>query len=118
MSEIYWITRLDAIMLISILTCIFSGLAAVICFCMSVDEYTTFGKSDDYKVLSKIAKKALAVFLIALPVTVFCPSKKDMLAIWGLGGTIDYIQSNDKTKELPDKVIDALDKYFDTITAE
>ena len=36
-----------------------------------------------------------------------------MLAIYGIGGTIDYIQGSDKAKELPDKVVDALTEYLD-----
>lgn len=35
-----------------------------------------------------------------------------------LGGTIDYIKSNDTAKQLPDKCVKALDKYFDNINKE
>jgi hypothetical protein len=38
--------------------------------------------------------------------------------IYGVGGTIDYIKSNDKAKKLPDKCIEALDKYLDNINKE
>ena len=40
------------------------------------------------------------------------------MVIYGLGGTIDYIKSNDKAKELPDKVVDALTRYVDHIEKE
>lgn len=33
--------------------------------------------------------------------------------IYGLGGTIDYIESNKTAQGLPDKFIQALDKYLD-----
>jgi hypothetical protein len=46
------------------------------------------------------------------------PSKKDMLLIYGVGGTIDYIKNNDTAKQLPDKVVIALDKYFDTLNED
>jgi hypothetical protein len=41
-----------------------------------------------------------------------------MLLIYGLGTTVDYIKSNDKAKELPDKAVDALTRYIDTISKE
>lgn len=49
---------------------------------------------------------------------VLFPTKKEILAIYGVGGTIDYIKSNDKAKELPDKCVDALIRYVDSIEKE
>ena len=43
---------------------------------------------------------------------------KEMLLIYGVGGTIDYIKSNDTAKELPDKAVKALDKYLDEISKD
>lgn len=40
---------------------------------------------------------------------------KEAFMIWGLGGTIDYIKSNDTAKQLPDKCIEALDKWVETL---
>lgn len=48
----------------------------------------------------------------------FVPSKKDMLMIYGLGSTIDYIKQNDAAKQIPDKCIDALDKFIDEYVNE
>jgi hypothetical protein len=42
----------------------------------------------------------------------FIPSEKQMYAIIGIGGTLEYLQNNDKAKHLPDKVIDAIDNYL------
>lgn len=44
---------------------------------------------------------------------IFTPSEKDMFMIYGIGGTIDYIKSNDTAKQIPDKCINALDKFID-----
>jgi hypothetical protein len=41
-----------------------------------------------------------------------------MMMIYGVGGTIDYIKSNDTAKQLPDKVVSALDKYLDSLNEE
>lgn len=49
---------------------------------------------------------------------ILTPTEKEMCAIYGIGGTIDYIKSNDKAKQLPDKCIDALTRYVDSIENE
>lgn len=40
------------------------------------------------------------------------------MLIYGVGGTIDYIKSDDKAKALPDKCVEALNRYLDTVNAE
>lgn len=58
-------------------------------------------------------KKCLICFLISLIFLVFVPSKEETLKIIGFGTIIDYIQSNDQVKELPDKCVEALNLYID-----
>lgn len=36
-----------------------------------------------------------------------------MLMIYGVDGTIEYLESNETAKQLPDKSIEALDKLLD-----
>ena len=61
----------------------------------------------------------LVVMLIVGAIgSIITPSTKEMYAIYGLGGTIDYIKSNDKAKQLPDKCVDALTRYVDSIEKE
>ncbi len=63
---------------------------------------------------SKIkANKLLIIGFISVLLCCFIPSTKEMYAIYGIGGVIDYVKGNEKAKKLPDKVIDALDKYLD-----
>ena len=33
--------------------------------------------------------------------------------IYGVGGTLDYVQSNEKIQQLPDKVVDAIDLFIE-----
>lgn len=40
-----------------------------------------------------------------------------MVIEW-IGGTIDYIKSNDTAKQLPDKYIKVLDKWAENLTKE
>ncbi len=40
-------------------------------------------------------------------------TERDIMLIYGIGGTVDYIKQNETAKQLPDKVIMAIDKYLD-----
>lgn len=51
--------------------------------------------------------------VIAAMASIFIPSTKEMLLIYGVGGTIDYIRKNDTAKQLPDKCIKVLDCFAD-----
>ena len=76
---------------------------------------------DDEKDKSKLKKiifKFAAYISIPVFLLVFIPSKRDMLMIIGIGGTIEYLKSNDTAKELPDKVIMAIDKLLDDTIEE
>ena len=65
-----------------------------------------------------ISVKALIVGAIAAIVVVFVPSKKDMYMIVGVGTAIDYIQKNEDVKKLPDKCINAIEMWVDSINKE
>ena len=76
---------------------------------------------DDFENNSKfknMAIKCAAYISIPIFLLVFIPSKRDMLMIIGIGGTIEYLKSNDTAKELPDKVIMAIDKFLDDTIEE
>ena len=63
-------------------------------------------------------KALIVTFVVSTLLAILIPSKKELYLIYGLGTTIDYVQSNDKAKELPDKAIDALNKYLDELNKE
>lgn len=115
MNELYWITRLDAINMTAG-TAIVIGAGALVG--MTVLYLITTNSECDEKFRKKLRKtfKKWAIFsAISLLVFIFTPDRRDALLIYGVGGTIDYIKSNDKAKELPDKVVDALTRYIDSI---
>ena len=60
----------------------------------------------------------IVVMIIGIIGDAFTPSKKEVLLIYGLGSTIDYVKSSDKAKELPDKAVEALTRYIDSIEKE
>ena len=129
MNEIYWITRLDAI-------CNFLTTIAVLSFVISVvigayamynrfeaDDYEEGGKyynchMQRFNIFLNYFKRSIIVTLVLTVINIFIPTKNDALLIYGVGGTIDYIKSNETAKQLPDKYIKALDKWADNLNEE
>lgn len=110
MSEIYWISRLDSICNLFIaLSIIFGAITVVGGFTLMVAD-----KSDkDYPTILKTVKRSILIFGFFLLGVVFLPNTKQAYMIWGLGGTIDYIKSNETVQKLPDKTVQCLDKFID-----
>lgn len=129
MSEIYLITRLDAIcnflttitvvsFLISAFTVVF-----VVCNRIEANNYKEGSENWNYymqrfKMLLSYFKRFIFVAIVAVFINLFIPTTNQALLIYGVGGTIDYIKSNDTSKQLPDKCVKALDKYLDNLTKE
>lgn len=124
MIEIYWITRLDMIngWLISFST--ISGITLLICLIGIPISYGNFLSSSweseqsakaALKVFKQIKKYSLMVFCVAFPLSVLTPTKNEALLIFGVGGTIDYVKNNEVVKQLPDKCVDALDAWVESL---
>ena len=129
MNDIYWITRLDAI-------CDFLTTIAIVSFLISVvmvafamynrfeaDDYEEGGKyynchMQRFKIFLNYFKRSIIVALVLTFINIFIPTKNEVLLIYGVGGTIDYIKSNDTAKQLPDKCIKALDKRVENLNEE
>ena len=79
-------------------------------------------RMDDGEKLSPIIKKAFkgSMFSIVFGsiMVIFIPSTKNLLIIYGVGGTIDYHKENKDANKIPDKCIKALDKYLDDALTE
>ena len=131
MSEIYWITRLGAIDDASFVLCILALIASIIStigyFVISaaIVDYKSRGREEwvkEYQQYKKIWEKALKIVVPILIVCgliqIFVPSKKEALLIYGVGGTVDFVKSNPTAKQLPDKCVNALDKWVDSWAIE
>lgn len=70
------------------------------------------------EVRRKCIKSGRWIIGLSLLAATFVPTEKELFAIYGIGGTIDYIKSNETTKQLPDKVINALDAWIDKQTVD
>ena len=129
MNEIYWITRLDVINVFLTLIAVFSVIAAVVLFFIGLikrsesdiyneDSQTWEQHIETSKMCLYFGKRCAVVFCVSIFINIFTPTTNEALLIYGVGGTIDYIKSNDTAKQLPDKCVKALDKYLDNLTKE
>ena len=110
MSEIYWISRLDYICnLFIVLSIIFGTIVVVGGFTLVILDRS----DNDYPTILKIVKRSILILGFSLLGVIFLPNTKQAYMIWGLGGTIDYIKSNETVQKLPDKTIQCLDKFLD-----
>lgn len=123
MSELYWITRLGVISAAA--NAIFGlslGALLVVFLVYVLNKFDPYYYGEELKEfnarLSSTIVKIIPIMTISALISLLVPSKNELIMIYGIGGTIDYIQDNDKAKELPDKVINALDIYLDNINKE
>lgn len=111
MTEMYWITRLDAICAFLAFMIILGVTTAIISFVLAICNNC----NETYQTLMCYFKRSIIVTLVLIIINIFIPTKNDALLIYGVGGTIDYIKSNNTAKQLPDKCIKALDKWVDNL---
>lgn len=112
MSELYWIIVLGNLSCVSGILSVISIIAFIILGIVCIKIYL-----DDYMEVKKIIEvtKIVGIFAISITVlTIFVPSTKEALLIYGIGGTVDYIKQNPTAKQLPDKCIKVLDKWADS----
>jgi hypothetical protein len=76
------------------------------------------GDGEFLNTCKKLLKCSVPVLVICLLVKIFVPTTNEALLIYGVGGTIDYVKSNPVAKQLPDKCVNALDKWVDSWSIE
>ena len=64
---------------------------------------------------SNYSKRFIFVTIIVGLINFFIPTTNETLIIYGIGGTLDYIKSNETAKQLPDKYIKTLNKWVDNL---
>ena len=121
MAEIYWLQRLGSlntlmwvIFVIATFTCIVCGIWR----CVIGDDPFFDTEKKFIKGWMKIFKPSLIISFIAIVLAIFIPTTKEAYMIYGIGGTIDYLKENETAKQLPDKVINALDNWVDELSKE
>ncbi len=116
MSDLYWLGVLgnlhdcgDVAFILSIIVLLGLGIWTM-----------TFGSEYDepFKKIKRTFKCSIYAFVFGITISVFIPSTKSLLIIYGVGGTIDYLKENKDANKIPDKCIKALDKYLDDALKE
>lgn len=114
MEELYWIERLDSVIVVFVFLSFLSAIWLFFAFIIPwVEDYDKeYCKEKGIHKSIKISGTLLAISVLILT---FLPSTKEMYRIIGIGGTIDYIRQNETAKQLPDKCIKALDLFMDKV---
>lgn len=114
MNEIYWITRLDTVQgfCIAFLTI---GIALIFIAIMRIVVSTD---DTEPSITNKFKWTGIILTIISTPLVMFIPSSRDAMLIFGIGPTIDYIQNNETAKQLPDKCINALDNWVESLNSD
>lgn len=109
MNEMYWLTVAGNLSIVFTVIAVITAVLFVFGFIGVMMMLAYDNEPEDFTVYKKLCKWVAFVSISSLLLASFTPSKKDLLFIVGVGGTYDYLKSNEKAKELPSKVIDALD---------
>ena len=122
MNEIYWITRLD---LISGWLIVFAVVSAIVTFIAIIayinyrTDYEKYGEDEDKRWVefnSKLFKISLSCFFTFCVSSILTPTTNEAMLIYGVGTTIDYVKKNNTLQQIPDKCINALDAWVDSLT--
>lgn len=121
MNEFYWITRLDSIDKLLVAFAVIAAIVLIvglIGFGVTYDDDAFDSDDEGIKKMRNYFKKtaivSLIVFISVSTIDTFIPSTKDAYIIYGVGGTFDYLKTNETAKQLPDKVVMAIDSYLDS----
>lgn len=126
MSEIYWITRLGYINNISTIFGIIGTIIGVVVLILYLEQkQKVIEDSYNYKeeklfsdTLKECKNWTLSIGIVSILIAIFTPNTKEALMIWGVGNIIDYIKTNDTAQQLPDKCIDALNVWVESLNEE
>lgn len=119
MSEIYWITRFGPINTCATVFLILSAIVTtffIICVIIAIADDDE--DKEELNLFKKCLKFSVPILVVCILIKILVPTTKEALLIYGVGGTIDYIKANPTAKQLPDKCVNALDKWVDSWTIE
>ena len=73
---------------------------------------------EDYIELTKRIKLTIISAIVCGLCGIILPGKNEAYFIYGAGTIVDYCKDNSNVKEIPDKAIDALNRYLDSIAKD
>ena len=112
MNELYWLTRLEYIQNFLVIVMSVSGIALFITFVL----WLMANYVEEAKLMLKWVIGTFTTLVISSLIFVFVPSTKEAALIWGVGSTIDFLQENETAKQLPDKCINALNDWVESLS--
>ena len=120
METMYWLITLGELsgvcLAFSIATGVLSAvLLGFLIFGIKKEENPTYycWTEKGYKTGKICFKILISIFFISFIGSIFIPTTNQLYAIYGIGGSYDYLKSNPTAKKLPDKCIKILDKWAD-----
>lgn len=114
MNEIYWMTVIGNLStVLTVVWIVALIIVLVMLFVLLVSEGDVIAEEDSKHSFFKWLKRIVVCGVIAAMASIFIPTTKELLYIYGIGGTIDYIRTNDTAKQLPNKCIKVLDRFAD-----
>ena len=114
MSELYWISvigKLNTFFWIMFGIGVFA--AAILFILYFINDY-----EDDQIKLAKPIKLTIISTIVCGLCGIIIPGKNEVYFIYGAGTIVDYCKDNSNVKEVPDKAIDALNRYLDSIAED
>lgn len=114
MSKLYWLCVLGNLHYFSV------TLSALAVFAILTVGFWLLLSYDDEPSpsIKKVFMYSIFTFVFGIIMAIFIPSQKNLLIIYGVGGTIDYLKENKDANKIPDKCVKALDKYLDDALKE
>lgn len=73
-------------------------------------------EDEDRELLLKTCKHCTIIAFICALCAIMVPGTKELYLIYGAGSIVDYCKGDPKVKEVPDKAIEALNRYLDSIS--
>ena len=114
MNELYWISVIGKLNTFFWIMFGISVFAVVTLFIL----YFTSDYEEDYIKLAKPIKLTIISTIVCGLCGIIIPGKNEACFIYGAGTIVDYCKDSPKVKEIPDKAIDALNRYLDSITED
>ena len=118
MREFYWITRLDTLEgLFGFF--IFLGVIGLIIYIGFRVYWSTPDCQNDETERSttntvlRVSMWFALLLMVGIPGCVFVPTKEEALVIYGVGGSIEYIQEHPDSEQLPPNLKKAVDKFVE-----
>lgn len=114
MNELYWISvmgKLNTLFWIAFGVSVLVGIILFVLYLNSIFE-------DEFTKLKKPFKLTVISLIVCGLAGIIIPGKNEAYLIYGAGTIMDYCKDRQKVKEIPDKAVDALNRYLDSISED